>query len=267
MIRINLLQFLFTIFPLISCGIFAGNPEEDDGEKKNSGQLIVQLTDAPIDDLINVNIQIDKLILMGNGSPLELDVGLGTIDLLSLQGGKAADLLSTTRLREGRYSQIKLVLSDKISPSGILKSGEKVDVSIPSAEQSGIKINYSFEVISEEKTEIVLDFDLRKSIRKNQNRYVMRPVIRPVNRQMTGQIRGIFQDSHLICAFEAGESADEGDDCPNAVTSAIEIDGAFTLSFLPEGKFHLRVFRKNGTYFDRPNIDVTRNQTTVISDN
>lgn len=87
-------------------------------------------------------------------------------------------LLSNEDLKTGRYTQIRLFITD---PNIILINGSEdaIILVIPSADQTGIKLIHPFEIIENETTELTIDFDAEKSVVKTDNgEYILKPVIK-----------------------------------------------------------------------------------------
>ena len=150
-----------------------------------SGQLQVNLTDAPLDmsTVSSVNVAIDGVIVYGamlnDGStppPIQLMTHPATFDLLTLTGG-ATDLLASGEVPAGMYNRIRLEIASATmdmtdGTTETLKiDSDKVDIPIP------------FEVAVDETMTITLDFQADASIQVNQtgnSKYILRPVVTPV---------------------------------------------------------------------------------------
>ena len=96
----------------------------------------------------------------------------GTYDLLELQGGVTA-ALGDAEIPAGTYSQLRLVLSD----ASVVVDGETFELTVPSGEQSGLKLNFDFVVESGKTYQMLLDFDAQSSIKKAGPKYLLTPVI------------------------------------------------------------------------------------------
>jgi hypothetical protein len=97
----------------------------------------------------------------------------GPFDLLTLQDGVSA-LLGETALTPGAYGQLRLIIDDAYVVSG----GEILPLRIPSAAQTGIKIDLNVEIEAGTAYSVVLDFDALESIRQHGNGpLMMSPVV------------------------------------------------------------------------------------------
>jgi len=97
-------------------------------------------------------------------------------------------VLSNVSISPGEYSQLRLVLKDN---SSIKVDGEVFDIKIPSGEQSGLKLNGPFNIVSGKLFRLDLDFVAEESVlwTKGQG-YKLKPVIKISN---TAEIIGIFR--------------------------------------------------------------------------
>src|SRR5690349_4650863 len=135
------------VVALISC----------DSDEKNA-RLQVWLTDAP-GDYEEVNIDIQGVEIHSSESDngkgwKSLDVKSGVYNLLELTNGLDT-LIGELVLPAGKVSQIRLVLGDDNS---IKVGGQVYDLSTPSAQQSGLKLQVH-ETLAEGVTyKILLDF-------------------------------------------------------------------------------------------------------------
>ena len=85
-----------------------------------------------------------------------------TIDLLQQTGGASFLLLDRVELPAGKVNWVRLVLTD---PAGrIMMSSEEHVLTVPSGDQTGLKLNRGFEVPADGEAHVYIDFDVRKSI-------------------------------------------------------------------------------------------------------
>ena len=102
-----------------------------------------------------------------------------TIDLLALTEGVSATLLDGVEVPSGRYNWIRLLVADEPGTL-VLDDGTEHALTIPSGHHSGLKIIGGFEVSDTGQNELVIDFDLRRSIHRRGERYVLRPVLKVI---------------------------------------------------------------------------------------
>src|SRR5690606_453470 len=105
--------------------------------------LRVSLTDAPIDHVSSVNVNINHVELLlergGRQARLKIAQGLGMVDLLTLQNGVLLPIADIDMPAEISVKQIRLVLNGDNNHL-IKDNGDVCALQTPSAQQSGIKI-------------------------------------------------------------------------------------------------------------------------------
>lgn len=166
----------------------------DDSMAPGKGRLEIYLTDSSGDYkvgddenyfAVNITISEIKVHLTGEDDVTEggwIECGLiGGWDIeYNLKDLKNIPiLLSNEDLKTGRYTQIRLFITD---PNIILnRSEDAIILVIPSADQTGIKLIHPFEIIEGETIELTIDFDAEKSVVKTDNgEYILMPVIKIV---------------------------------------------------------------------------------------
>jgi len=184
---------------------------EDDSITPGEGRLEIYLTDSSekykANDSENysaVYITISKIeahitgddeVTEGEWSELELKNGEAIFDLIELKNEGLSVLLSEVELEPGKYTQIRLFVTDAsiLVETEEIKEDSKlievtaevpsdaIDVEIPSVYQTGLKLIHPFEINDGETTELTIDFDAEKSIIKTGNgEYKLKPVIKVV---------------------------------------------------------------------------------------
>ena len=93
-------------------------------------------------------------------------------DLLALQDG-VTGLLGRSDVPPTAYDQIRFVVTE----AAVVVDGETHPLTIPSGEQTGIKLSYDFDLSAGGTHELRLDFDAHESIRENPQGYRMQPVV------------------------------------------------------------------------------------------
>lgn len=261
----------------IGCGTVAGNPgerDDDDDETAAVAPVRFALTDASVDGAKSVLINVESLEVSLKGEswisiPL---TATAQIDLLQFQDGLATDLGALPELPVGTYEQTRLKLKDGSPSLLVLDDDTEHELTIPSAEQTGIKITTPFTVEAGKELNLTIDFDLRKSIKKTgsgngngKEKYMMKPVLRLVRDDGTGTITGSAADGKVVCVFAAGGTISETDECDDSVNSGKVKNGAFKIAYVPAGTYDLRVFRADGTHADVTGVVVTAGQTIDVT--
>jgi len=172
------------------------------------GTLGVSLTDAPACGFNAVNVTVVKVRVHQSSSASNNDAGwtditlnpARKINLLNLTNG-VLDNLGETPLAAGHYTQLRLVLDPNtgmgLANSVVPTGGIETALVTPSAVQSGIKLVNQFDVVSGQRTDLMLDFDACKSIvQRGNGSYALKPVIKVIPYVMNG-ING-FVDPALL---------------------------------------------------------------------
>lgn len=209
---------------------------------EDKAKIEVRLTDAPGDyEEVNIDIQ-DVQINRTEGTStgwesIDID-NKGVYNLLDLTNGLDT-LLGTLSLPAGRISQVRLVLG---SNNSVKVSGSVKELTTPSAQQSGLKINLQ-QTLNEGVTySILLDFDVARSIvaRGNQT-YSLKPVIRAIVEATSGGIRGEISPVEANPAVYAINGTDTvGTTFPDAEGKFLLrgiLGGTYKVSFVPKSGY------------------------------
>ena len=251
---------------MLALVIAFGSCEKDkmdtNAEKQNTE---VSITDAPIDNanvsgafVTIADVKIDGVSIEGFNTT--------TVDLLKLQNGKKLSL-GNLDLNVGAVSNITLVLDYAQDQNGNAPgcyvqtiNGTKHELKSTVSE---IKINDKVDIITNTANEIVIDFDLRKTIIASgssaNDQYDFASAtelssgLRLVNNAKAGSISGTVSDNEntsekiIVYAYKKGtytasESQSQGASgiiFANAVTSATvnSFSGAYQVNFLKEGDY------------------------------
>lgn len=156
-----------------------------------SGQLTVLLTDAP-GDLTKAEVTIERVSIVPTDDSASGDAEEGgievmseesmTVDLLTLQNG-VTTALGEISIPEGRYSQIRLITAREATVEYEAQDGstQSADLMLPSADETGIKINFDEFTIDEssDAVEVTLDFNVEDSfVQAGQaGKYIFKPVV------------------------------------------------------------------------------------------
>ncbi|HYR09480.1 MAG TPA: DUF4382 domain-containing protein [Longimicrobium sp.] len=204
-----------------------------DGGTGGSGEarVSIRLTDAP-GDLKEAWVRIDRIYLKGgpadstsNGSEDLLTTRTDWVDLLTLSGGRTAELVSGAVVPAGRYSELRMVVceayivekdgdvyatKDAVLPAGVTADGT---LQIPSGCSSGLKIKFKADEpveLASESTIMTVDFDVSQSFGHqagNSGRWVMHPVIHATAVGFAGGIGGTVSVAQGVALPTCGGSA------------------------------------------------------------
>lgn len=244
---------------------------KDDTATRGEGQLSLYLTDSPIDraDVEAVVVTVTEVRV--DGQAWDGFDGPLTVDVLSLQNGMTR-LMGSAALDARAYSDIDLVLDLEQDAMGnapgcyvMTDDGTRHALSANGATELLIDIdNSGFAVVEDDEANLVVDFDLRKSITASSDgssdfAFVtsseLDNALRVVVRDETGEIEGNCNDAInssdriVVYAYAAGtynaqtETSGQGASqvlFANAVTSAsVDASGQYRLSFLRSGDYEL----------------------------
>jgi len=155
---------LFAIMILSACGS-GGSGGSDVG----SGTIQMSITDAkPMlpDGVTNVFVTFEEVLVHKSGGSwmsLPLVQTPYTIDLLQFQDGNTTELVPPTKLDAGKYTQVRIVVSSAMIRFDNKSSTQDETVDVPSGNLKTDK-NFIFDVTEPSAVDIVVHFDLSKSI-------------------------------------------------------------------------------------------------------
>jgi hypothetical protein len=235
--------------------------------QKNTGsadkpRLQVRLTDGPDPSVKEVWVDVREIkIKIGDTS--EITVGgahPGVYNLLDLTNGKDS-LLDDAEIPAGTISRIRLVLGD--NNYIITKAGAKINLTTPSAQQSGLKVQVHQDVTSGILYRLILDFDAGKSIIKagNSNQYILKPVLRIFSFLPSGgNVKGVVAPDSVRTTIYAIKGLDTiastYTDTTNGQYQIRDIAaGSYSFSYIPNDTIHKPALR---------NVTVVLGQTTIV---
>ncbi|HZX74728.1 MAG TPA: DUF4382 domain-containing protein [Cyclobacteriaceae bacterium] len=232
----------------------------DDEKNSTPAHLEVRLTDAPGDyQQVNVDIQ-DVQVNSGSdeGGWTSLDVNKGVYDLLKLSNGLDT-LLGSVALPAGKISQVRLILGSKNS---IKVDDQMIDLSTPSAQQSGLKLKVNAELQEGVTYKLLLDFDAARSIVKAgaSGRYNLKPVIRTILESENGAIKGLIspiESSPAVYAIEGSDTV--------GTAFADQETGKFLIKGLNAGTYKVTFEPKEGYQsLTKDGVTVTNGMVTDL---
>ncbi len=230
--------------------------------------LTVALTDAPSDYFQSVSLDVGSVeLISADGDPVTLTDAGGTHELLDLQNGVTAELANRS-IEPGTYVQARLVVNDvevTLAEGYELRDGRNsLKPTIPSAAQTGIKINLSTADSDSEagveirpgETVLVVDFDIEQNFVVEDSdpndgvldNVLFTPLLRATVEDVAGSISGtvtsdsdgsglqgetvraVQTDSDLIEELQTDEA-----------TATTGSDGSYTIHFLAPGTYDVSV--------------------------
>ena len=229
------------ILGLSSCSDDDSNASAEAG----TSNMTVRMVDAP-GDYDNVFIDVEGVVVKYNDDfneeaydddyvfvdgEFELDTDDEVYDLLELTGGAYA-ILADEDIPAGAISQVRLVLGDD---NTVVVDGETYPLQTPSAQQSGLKVQFNQTLEAGVFYTVVLDFNVEESIVEQGNGgYLLKPVIRASAIEATGVIAGSLLPLNVPATITA-----EGEGV--VVSTNVSSDGDFALNGLPEGVYDVTI--------------------------
>jgi len=195
-----------------------------------TAHMTVQLTDAPgAYDAVILNI--NSVVVITSTGQQTLNVNGGPIDILHFRLGKDT-VLAAADIPAGTIQQIRLVLND--SGNRVVINGVSYDLTTPSGQTSGVKLNVHDDLTGGIAYTLTLDFDAAQSIVQTGNgKYILKPVIRAIPQAVSGALTGIVSPA----ASSPKVYAIMGTDTTGSVTDAT---GKFYFPGLPAGTYNVR---------------------------
>lgn len=256
------LKSLLSITGVTAFILFAVSCQKNSGSNStiSKPRLQVRLTDKPAGakevwvDIKEVKIKMNDTgeITVGGAHP-------GLYNLLDLTNGKDT-ILADAEIPAGSISQVRLILGD--NNYIITNSGEKFNLTTPSAQQSGLKVQIKQDVAGGVLYRLILDFDAGKSIVKagNSGKYILKPVLRIISFLPSGgNVKGIVVPDSVQTFVYAIKGTD------TVATTATDTagkywirdiaGGTYTFSYVPNDTIHKDASRS---------VTVTPGQTTIV---
>ena len=248
----KLLFFVFISFiavAIISC-------MKDDAGNADKVSMTFRLTDAPA-DYDKVYIEIVGLQVIINDKIIDMDVETGIYNLLDFVNGTDT-VIADQEIPSGKLSQIRLILGENNS---LVIDQASYELTTPSAQQSGLKLNVHNDLNQGIAYEYTIDFDAAKSIVETGNgKYILKPVLRVFTDAVSGAIEGVVFPAKAkpeIYAISA--------QLDSLSAFADTISGKFMFRGLPAGNYKLS-FLPQSPYLTATlqNISVTTGLVTKL---
>ena len=254
---------LSALFVFMSC-----SKDDNPNMETQSYNTTFKMTDAPIDNANVEGVFVTVTDIKVDGISLE-GFNKTTFDLAALVNGQTKTL-GNLDLEAKSYSSIELELDYDTDAEGNtpgcyveMINGEKDKLE---ASANNITIADTFEVFASGTNDVIIDFDLRKTVKEEQGsissdfEFVsmseLAAGIRTVNEDATGKISGTVNDTEnnsdkiVVYSYKKGtfdaetETQGHGESnvtFANAVTSSVVggLDNSYSLNFLEEGEYEL----------------------------
>jgi hypothetical protein len=291
------LSWLTAIF--FGCAVTMFTACSEESEPMGEGEVEFEITDAPIDDANVKSVVVTVADLKVDGKSLS-GFSKQTIDLKAYFDGNTK-VLGNAVMDAKAYSSVVLVLDLDTDAQGnapgcyvLDQDNLKYKLKSTATGKTEIVIDQSWKAARNAKTRIIMDFDLRKSLRYSDDpsiRYSfvsdnnLKAAVRVVSAETSGTIKGTYQNDSevdteriIVYAYKKGtfhaaaETQAQGTDgiyFKNAVASATvkeTLTGkVFTMAFLQDGEYelHFAAYSRNAST-GRVSFDaMLRSQTSI----
>ncbi|MBZ5855622.1 DUF4382 domain-containing protein [Flavihumibacter profundi] len=268
--KTKLAKLIMPVIILLSITVFYACQKE--ASAGNNGivpagkaQLSVYLTDGPYDyenvmvDIKSIDVKVDTCHHFGDKDDemdgnhdrevkdsmghcdvwTPLDIHPGIYDLLHLRNGLDT-LLGSSFIPQGKIKQIKITLGSNnsimadsiVAPLKIRGNKDYFIINIR---------NEHLDSIAQNNFQLILDFNLAKSIRFDDGTYWLKPVVKPFCKRNTGEIEGKVRPDSAYGMITAFNSTDTAYALPDH-----EREGEFKIRGLKEGTYSVLIAGKNG---------------------
>jgi hypothetical protein len=236
-----------------------------------TGVLSLKITDTTTTEFQAVYITVDEI--QASMTPVdenEEDADWITVakreqtyNLLELVNG-VTEHLGVTELMAGEYTQLRLILGhlpddglnilDEHHPFAnyfIDHNDESYELKIPSGYESGFKIVGGFTIDEDETTDLILDFNVVKSLIQGgfSEKWILKPTVKVLNEDNAAQIVGFVADADTDEALEgvivSAQTVTEESDVEKVVSSTVTDQDGFYSLFVNPGNY-LVVAGKSG---------------------
>ena len=252
---------LLAVLTAFAFGCGGGSGGSAGFSSSNTGTLSLSLVDAPGGEYQAVYVTIKMVQVCHATYPCDAvdpddDCGCqwetvetieGTFNLLELVNGVVANL-GQKDLEAGTYKQMRLLLDD-VPDDSLNLLGEAhphpqylIDMDdqshamkVPSGYQTGIKLVHTFDIVGGRTTELILDFDVAKSVIKagNSGKYLLKPTIKVIGTYFREVVSGtVFNsegDSLANAHVVAWHEEDSEGSWSVAMSTFTDEDGGYTL--------------------------------------
>lgn len=234
-------KFIYSISAMLATlFFFASCDDKEDFQSDATAKVKVYLIDAPT-SYEEVWVEVLGVEILPKGE--NEDNGSSWITLGHQGVDKKLNLLSLVadnpfyfgeiEVPAGEISQIRLLLGDD---NYIIDNGRRIDLTTPSAQQSGLKLKIDKPLEAGIAYDLIIDFDASKSIVKagNSGKYILKPVLRVIA-EASATIEG------TVLPLEASQvqvSAIIGEDTVGTFTDE---NGMFVIRGLKTGVYSLLV--------------------------
>ncbi|KAA3631222.1 MAG: DUF4382 domain-containing protein [Calditrichaeota bacterium] len=165
-----------------------------------------------------------------------------TIDFLELVNGVTVTLFDDT-IPEGYYSQMRMVLGEG---NEIVVDSVTYPLTVPSGMQTGVKLNFDFEIHQDEFIHLYVDFDVSKSVLSTGNGFKLKPTYRVFKEDISATLAGMVTDGSGLPVFNA---LVEANSMEYSTATYTDSTGAY-MFILPQGTYDIAAVPDSGYLVD-----------------
>ena len=178
---------LFLFAGLLSLCFFSCK-KDNSGSAGTTSHVTVKMTDSP-GSYDAVIVSVKSVVIVTDKGEQTLNVNGGPVNILNFRAGKDT-VLAGQDIPAGTIQQIRVVLND--SGNRVVVGGTSYDLTTPSGQTSGVKLNVHDTFTAGIDYTLRLDFDAAQSIVTTGNgKYILKPVIRAIPQAVSGALTGM----------------------------------------------------------------------------
>ncbi|PJJ83875.1 DUF4382 domain-containing protein [Mucilaginibacter auburnensis] len=213
---------------ILSVGFFSCKKDRD--PKRDRANVTVKLTDAP-GAFSAVMLNVKEVIIITDQGQQSFPVNAGLVNILRYRNGRDT-VIAGGDVPAGNIQQIRLVLNE--NGNRVVVNGTSQDLTTPSGQTSGVKLNLQQTLTPGVAYTIKLDFDVTKSIVLTGNgKYILKPVIRAIADATSGVLTGTVSPATSMPKVYAIAGTD-------TVGTMADADGRFYFQGLAAGTYSVR---------------------------
>lgn len=252
---------LFLFAGLLSLCFFACT-KQGNNSNGSTAHVTVKMTDAPgAFDAVILNIK--SVVIVTDKGEQTLSVNGGAVDILRFRSGRDT-VLADSDIPAGSIQQVRLVLND--TGNRVIVGGVSYDLTTPSGQTSGVKLNVHDNLTAGIAYTMRLDFDAAQSIVLTGNgKYILKPVIRAIATAASGALTGMVtpaSSSPKVFAIMGTDTVGTVADATGKYYFPGLASGSYQVKFAPVSPFAVKTVTNvavaNGAITDMGTVTITQ---------